>query len=505
MSWNCQGLGNSLTVRRLRELRLKSFPDVMFLMDTKNQDNVVFHVLQWMGYANKFTVPPTGLSGGLALLWKDDVDLQILDSSPNFIDTKLTSASASFHYTFVYGEPALEHRLHLWNKLSNLGVSRDSTWILSGDFNEIVDNNEKRRGVTRSEKSFVHFRSFITRNGLLDVKHTGNYLSWRGKRHSHFVRARLDRSLANNSWFEMFPSGRLQYFRFEGSDHRPVLTFLNFCKKKKLFTLDDRLREKEEIFQLISEIWPNPNDRTVANKLASCRRELINWTREQGTISAQLISEAQAKLEMILSSDPPDDAEKYRLNTILENADKDEETFWKQRSRVLWLQCGDKNTKFFYAITRNRRSINRFTVLEDNNGLPHHREQDFSKIISDYFRDSFASQSQGDFSILEEVLSPCISLEDNNFLTALPSIEEIKQATFDINAGKAPGADGFTSGFFQSYWSIIGEDVTREVQAFFISSCFPPMLNVTHIRLIPKILSPKKVSDYRPIALCYVF
>lgn len=248
LCWNCQGLGNPLTVRRLREIRLTTFPDVMFLIETKNQDDFVFHVLQWMGYDHKFTVPPMGLSGGLIFLWKSDVELEVLDYSPNFIDTKLTYAIASFHYTFVYGETALENRLNMWNKISSLGVARYSSWILSRDFNEIVDNSEKRGEIPRSEKFFINFRSFITRNGLMDVKHSWNFLSWRGMRHTHFVRARLDRSMAKNAWFEMFPSGQSQYLRFEGSDHRPILTHLDgsYCKPKKLFHFDDRLREKEE-------------------------------------------------------------------------------------------------------------------------------------------------------------------------------------------------------------------------------------------------------------------
>lgn len=124
-------------------------------------------------------MPPTGVSGGLILLWKGDIDLEILASSPNFIDTKLNSARASFHFTFVYGEPVLENRLQLWTTLSTLWSDRNSSWILSGDFNEIVYNREKQGGVTRPEKSFVNFRSFINRNGLMDVKHYGHFLSWR--------------------------------------------------------------------------------------------------------------------------------------------------------------------------------------------------------------------------------------------------------------------------------------------------------------------------------------
>jgi len=47
--------------------------------------------------------------------------------------------------------------------------------------------------------------------------------------------------------------------------------------------------------------------------------------------------------------------------------------------------------------------------------------------------------------------------------------------------------------------------IILEVQIFFSSSHLPRRINATHIRLIPKILSPTKVAEYRPIALCTAF
>lgn len=73
-----------------------------------------------------------------------------------------------------------------------------------------------------------------------------------------------------------------------------------------------------------------------------------------------------------------------------------------------------------------------------------------------------------------------------------------------IHADKAPGPDGFSTSFFHANWESIGPAICTEIKAFFQTGILPTSINERYVRLIPKIHSPRRVNDYRPIALCSV-
>ena len=503
MCWNCQGIRSDLTVRCLREFRTKDSPDIMFLMETKRKDEDVFKMYRGTEFTNHFTIPPVGLSGGLALSWKDNVDVEILAPSANVIDTKVTYNDKSFFVSYIYGVLQPEHRAKFWEELSTIGAQRDGAWLLTGDFNDLLDNSEKVGGPARWEGSFVSFRNFVAQNVLWDLQFSGNSLSCRGTRYSHFIQSRLDRAMANLDWMEMFPAARSEYLSFEGSDHKPILVHfdLNLKKKKGVFRYDRRLSDKPEVRKLVEETWNQSSD-SVLTKINTIRRNLIEWVKDQASNSQVELIKNQTLLEQALSDPAPNQERIKEIHEALTNAYAEEEAFWRQRSRIQWLNEGDKNSRFFHAVTRGRRARNKFSVVENEDGQAFYEEEQIVNVFGLFYQKLFTSGNTEAEEVVREAIKPVITEEANQILIAILEFEEVKAAVFSIHSDKAPGPDGFSAGFYQSFWDVIGEDVYHDIQSFFETSHLQPRQNETHLRLIPKILSAKRVSDYRPIALC---
>nr|GFA80840.1 RNA-directed DNA polymerase, eukaryota, reverse transcriptase zinc-binding domain protein [Tanacetum cinerariifolium] len=77
---------------------------------------------------------------------------------------------------------------------------------------------------------------------------------------------------------------------------------------------------------------------------------------------------------------------------------------------------------------------------------------------------------------------------------------EIKDAMFSIDDNKATGPDGYSFKFFKAEWSIIGKDICSATKEFFSSFKMLCEFNTTLISLVPKLKSPARVTDYRPIS-----
>jgi len=75
---------------------------------------------------------------------------------------------------------------------------------------------------------------------------------------------------------------------------------------------------------------------------------------------------------------------------------------------------------------------------------------------------------------------------------------------FSLNKNKALGPDGFSAGFFQRAWPIVGEDVIEAILDFFSYGKLLREVNATIITLVPKRSNPSVMGDFRPISCCNI-
>ena len=81
---------------------------------------------------------------------------------------------------------------------------------------------------------------------------------------------------------------------------------------------------------------------------------------------------------------------------------------------------------------------------------------------------------------------------------------ELDAALFQMAPNKAPGVDGFNAGFYQMHWQLIRPCVMGAVLGFLNGGELPVDVNKTLLVLIPKVINPQDLSQYRPISLCNV-
>ena len=181
-----------------------------------------------------------------------------------------------------------------------------------------------------------------------------------------------------------------------------------------------------------------------------------------------------------------------------------EEKMWKQRFRALWLQEGDKNTRYFHSRATQRYRRNKICELMDSKGLLRMNEKDIAQILIGFYQGLFESANPCSIDQAVVDIPPLVTLEMNDMLQKEYIRAEMDTALHQMEALKAPGLDGMPPMFFQHYWQTIRDDVSTAVLSCLNTGSIPPSINKTFITLIPKVKSPTLVSEYRPISLCNI-
>ncbi|KAL0001855.1 hypothetical protein SO802_015636 [Lithocarpus litseifolius] len=265
------------------------------------------------------------------------------------------------------------------------------------------------------------FRECLSDCGLVDLGFVGQRYTWcNGRIGVHLTLIRLDKYVANE--------------REEG------------CRK------------------VIKEAWDplNLNPKVqVQDRLKCCQTNLQTWnSRVFGNVN-KILKLKQNRLQQLEALDLLHELAKeiQALKKEINEVMLQEEIMWNQRSRALWVKCGDRNTKFFHETASNRRRKNRIEGLCDNEGRWREDQGEVEGIILDYFKEIYSTNYPANFRISLGAIDRRVSDDMNDVLLKEFREEEVWSALKQMHPTKYPSPDGMSPIFFQKYWDVVGPQV----------------------------------------------
>uniref|UniRef100_A0A803NVH0 Reverse transcriptase domain-containing protein n=1 Tax=Cannabis sativa TaxID=3483 RepID=A0A803NVH0_CANSA len=327
-------------------------------MESKLNIGVVSKFRTKFNFSNGLEVPRVGLSGGLLLLWKDDVNVNVLNYGINFIDCYVSTIDGPlFHFPGFYGAPATSQRPFTWQILKRLKDTAPlMPWLVMGDFNEVLSHTDKLGGPLRCDIQIENFRKAIDHCGLHDISFSGARYIWHNNCvNGTNVKERLDYAFTNNAWLPDFGADEVTHLDFFKSDHRALLVSVGsiHSTQHKVSTLQNSNLTTFDHFE----------------ELKQCE-------------------------------------------DILDELLAQEEDYWKQRSRMNWLKSGDSNTKFFHQKANSRQKNNAIKKLMDDHGVEHTSQSAIANVVQSYFQNIYTTDGV-DNEALQSVFSkvPCTITE----------------------------------------------------------------------------------------------
>ncbi|KAK6163762.1 hypothetical protein DH2020_000626 [Rehmannia glutinosa] len=111
----------------------------------------------------------------------------------------------------------------LWDNLISFGENCSLPWIAIGDFNNVLNANEKCNGKDVTSKELKHFEECCVLTGLTDLRSMGCHFTWTNNE----VWCKLDWAMVNKPWFDQGLDGMANFLPLGClSDHSPCIVSL---------------------------------------------------------------------------------------------------------------------------------------------------------------------------------------------------------------------------------------------------------------------------------------
>ena len=529
VSLSVRGLRNAKKRRTFFYSFRKEKYDVICLQETYLDKNDMHLIKKEWGSDFHYS-EGTHKSKGLLTLFSKNVnsnEISQVRTTDRSIVSKIKVDENLMIFINVYAPCIISEKIKFLDDISVYVTSQiqEENIIILGDFNMVADNVlDIIAGDKHNEKVVRKFNDFKTHHFLSDIWRQSNgrkkEFSW--SRKTPFAARRLDYILASNSLIPFCKDPRIMKMGF--SDHKAVSLILDYSSFKRgpsSFKFNVSLLKDECLIDAMKmeinrikglELEPDilwEYIKASVKDLGQCYGRFIAQRnrKEKENISSEI-----AELEKHLVNFPNDEtaANQYSfLNRKLEIFLLHESEGARIRAGQKWAEEGEKCTKFFLNLEKQRSNSNTIFCLENNSQDLLTNPVDILEYLKTHFQTLYSKDDDNntdDFvdNIFCDINGAGVLTEDdvanlNKDLT----VDELFNALKISKTGSAPGSDGLPSEVYKVLWDDIKDPLLSCFNYNFIQGKLTKSQSTGIICLHHKGkgLARESVNNWRPISL----
>ncbi|XP_060182476.1 uncharacterized protein LOC132612168 [Lycium barbarum] len=191
------------------------------------------HVRQIQKFKRRLGMHQAGAncSGNIWFFVEENVDVEILSDTAQQITLKLFLQEHNLYLitTLVYAKCDEVERMPPWDSIYQLAGSYDMPWMVGGDFNVVMNDQEKIGGVPIVPQDYEDFAFCINSCDLFETGFKGSPFTWWNSRAGDdCIFERLNIIFFNSQFQQWFGHIEVEHLSRTRSDHAPLLITLGY-------------------------------------------------------------------------------------------------------------------------------------------------------------------------------------------------------------------------------------------------------------------------------------
>ena len=518
LSINVRGLGSAgKSAKLVNELTYLNC-DIFLLQETHVSCKKQAEKFENLWKGKCFWSFGTGKSAGVAVVFARNFSGKIIrfliDSCGRILSLLIDFHNLLFNIVNIYSPTVVSDRKVFFSDLHNYFLSQ-GLLLIGGDFNCIDNVLDKLNCSVVPSADKTSLVTLMSDFSLVDVwrKQNPRAISFTWSNSDRSQASRIDRFFIVKTLFNKVSS--CQFLPCVLSDHDYVRLDLS---------LEGIVKRGPGVWRFNNSLLSNADFKVVLKRVIAdfklkipefvslrdwwdslkieIRKTCVNFSvRERRLLNQNRIVLTKRLIRAKNSFQPCavlDDLEGQLLALISKEAEGA-----KIRSRAQWFEEGEKPTRYFFRLERNRAISNSFVSLFDENGIEKSSQQDLENILMCFYQTLFTSDSL-DMQIQTDIIDALeFSLTDyeREMCEGLFTLDELLAALKGLQTGKTPGSDGLSTEFYLCFWEDISDSLLSVLNESFHADSLAKSQYEGLLRLIHKKDDRRQPKNWRPISL----